>query len=384
MPERQREIDSASLRVAHVIGHLQVGGAEKQFVNLMNSLAVAERIAVIISPRRDEPGLYDELDPGIKVLYSPVRKRTLFRDIYRLSRLMRELSLDVVHTHMFWPNLYGSVAARLANIPVVVTTEHGENKWKKFRHRLLERWIISRVVLKRFCVSQQILSRRRDVDGVPAELLELTVNGTTVPSEPAPGLKEGETVIGSVGRAVVQKNFPLFVDVIRELGHRGYEVTGCIVGDGPMLPAIRDYIDRSGLSGVVRTPGMSSDVDGWYRNFGIYLISSDQEGQPVSLLEAMAYGLPVVATDVGAISKTLVDGEEGLIAEAGNVTALADCVCRFIDNRSFAEACGSRARERVIADYSISAAARAHEKSYVALYSRAVRPDSQRVSDSTL
>jgi len=356
------------LKVAHIIGHLGIGGAERHFVNLLNQIDAQGKWAILISPKRDGPNLESQLDPNIRIERSPARKRSAWRDILSLARLLRDAEIDVVHTHMFWPSFYGVLAARIARVPVIVTTEHGENKWKKRRHRLMERYAISRYTQRRFCVSESILKMRRDFDGVPADLLVLAANGTRVPGEPATLWTSDEPLIGTVGRVVPAKNYRAFIDTIAEVRSRGYRVSGCIVGDGPLLDDIHKHISRLGLSEFIETPGMVQDVGSWYRRFDIYLVSSDQEGQPVSLLEAMSYGLPVVSTDVGAISKTMRHGVEGLIAGAGNVPGLADAVCRYLDDRALAASCAASARKRVIRDYSIGAIARHYEDAYRELF----------------
>jgi glycosyltransferase involved in cell wall biosynthesis len=352
------------LRVAHVIGRLSIGGAEKHFVSLLNEIRATERWAVFTSTPTGGATLEDQLDPGIEIIRFPVRKRSAFRDVYRLSRRLRETGVNVVHTHMFWPSLYGVAAARLAGVPVIVTTEHGENRWKKPSHRFLERRVISTFAKRRFCVSESILKARRDIDHVPEEVLELTVNGTPVPGTPARPWSNERPVIGTVGRVVPQKNYQLFVDVVSEVRKRGHDVDAYLIGDGPLLGEVRAHIAQLNLSDHVFTPGISQDVESWYRKFDVYLISSDQEGQPVSLLEAMSYGLPIVATDVGAIGKTIEHGREGLLGEAGNIRQLADAVCRFIDQRGFSESCGRAARARAIAEFSIEAVARKYEDAY--------------------
>jgi len=363
----RKPIDPQNLRIAHIIGHLSVGGAEKHFVSLLNNLSTQDRWAVFTSPRRDGPDLYDQLDPAIDQKDVPVRKRTSIFDVFALARFLRQENIDVVHTHMFWSNLYGSVAARIAGVPVVVTTEHGENKWKKPHHRWMERQVISRYTGRRFCVSESILERRRQIDGVPSDLLDVSSNGTEIPERPATLWKHEHPLIGTVGRVVPQKNYVLFAEVIAELQRRGRNVEGCIVGSGPCDKAVKDYLLKKNLNDVIKMPGMSDNVDARYREFDIYLISSSEEGQPVSLLEAMSYGLPIVATDVGAIGQTLRHGEEGLIAPPEDRKALTDAVCRFLDDPDFAAACAARARARAISDYSIAAIAAQYESAYMEL-----------------
>lgn len=354
-----------NLKVAHIIGHLGIGGAERHFVNLLNQIDAQGKWAILISPNREGPNLESQLDSNIRIERSPARKRSACRDILSLARILRDAEIDVVHTHMFWPSFYGVVAARIAGVPVIVTTEHGENRWKKKYHRVLERMVISRYANRRFCVSESILRNRHDLDGIPEEILVLSGNGTLIPDTVVPKSHfNPRPVIGTVGRIVQQKNYVAFVEAISVVRNRGYDVAGCIVGDGPLMADTVNEISKRGLSETIELPGLSQNVAGWLTNFDIYLITSHEEGQPVALLEAMSYGLPIISTDVGAISKTIEHGKEGLVVQPGQIDAIADAVCLYLDNREFALSCGAEARKRAIKDFSIEAVGRRYTSAY--------------------
>lgn len=354
------------IRVAHVVGGLRVGGAEKQFVSLMNALDADRKVAIFVSGPVPQPNLEGELDPSVKQVRVTVRKRTALADVPRLARILRDEGINVVHTHMFWANLYGVIAARLAGIRVVFTSEHGENRWKTGVHRFLERYVISPLSLCRFCVSPAILERRRDLDGVPAAKLRLLPNGTEIPEHPRSASSSApEICIGAVGRFVKQKDFGLLIDVIGRLKDRGRAVRGVIVGDGPEMPLIKRRVAELGLTEIVTLPGMDTCVSRWYRQFDIYACSSNEEGLPVTIIEAMSYGLPVVSTDVGAIREVVRDGVDGRIVAPGQAEALTDALEELIDRPEQLATFGQNARERAKAQFSIEAVAGTLERTYL-------------------
>ena len=235
--------------IAQVIGDLKIGGAERLFVNLANSLN-ADIVVILIGRGEIRRDLQQGLGSQIRVYESPVRKRALVTDLIRLARLLKKLNCAVVHTHMFWSNLYGSLAAALASVPVMVTSEHGRNEWKKPRHRWLERHVISRIASRRLCVSRDILERRRDVDGVPHEKLEVAPNGTPVPQLHDDEV-ERENVIGSVGRLVREKDYPTLVEGHVLVVERGHNWRLEIVGEGPAKPDIEKAIREHDVSDYV-------------------------------------------------------------------------------------------------------------------------------------
>lgn len=358
------------MRVAHIIAGLSIGGAERNLVNLLNAMSCDFRAAVFLGPKKAGPSFHQDLDSAIEQHFVRVRRRNLPLGIFRLASLLRKMRVDVAHTHMYGSNLYGVMAARLAGVPVVVTSEHGENPWKRPRHRWLERRVISPLADARFCLSPQILAIRRDADGVPAEKLQLAINGTFVP--PATQRESANCVplIGAVGRFIPAKDYPSLLEAAASLRDQGFQLELCIVGDGPEMPAIHKLVAERNLENIVHLPGMVSDVPKWYGLFDIYVSSSIREGQPVALLEAMAHGLPVVATDVGASAETVSDGEGGIVVPPGDVTLLAQALARLLDDSALRERMGRQARARVEAHYSVQAAADFHERFYRELLTR--------------
>ena len=310
------------IRVAHVIAGLAVGGAERNLVNLLNALPCEYRSVVLIGDTTAGTAFYGDLRAEVFQHRSRIRRRFFPFGVLKLASLLKYEKIDVVHTHMFESSVYGALAAKIAGVPVIVTSEHGENPWKSAWHRWIERRVISPLANLRLCVSPQILALRRDLDGVPAAKLLLAVNGTRVPPPKHRHTVKGSLTIGSVGRAIAAKDYPSLLRAVAALIQRGLDLNLCIVGDGPEMLGIRRLVNEYNLGERVLLPGMVSDVESYFDRFDIYVSSSIREGQPVALLEAMASGLPVIATDVGASAETLGNGLAGVVVPAADTKAL--------------------------------------------------------------
>ena len=342
-------MEDVNLRICHMLGRFNIGGAEKQVVNLLNELPSNHAFALVLSETSGP--LAAQLQPGIKIENQVARWRSLPRDIWRLVRKLRGLHLDVLQTHMFWANFVGTIAGKLARIPVIVTTEHGKNELKPRWARWVEHHIISRLADKRICVSNDILHLRHVKDRVPMQKLCVVANGTPVREEI--DLRDhSPLVIGTVGRLIEAKDFVTLIEAAAILRRQGADLRLVIVGDGPENERLNAEIDDQGLRDVVDLAGTSSDVQAWLSRFDIYVLSSVREGQPLSMLEAMAVGLPIVATSVGGIPDTVDDGKEALLCKPGDAASIAAAVRVLVGDLQLRKDLGSAARRRLIRDFS--------------------------------
>ncbi len=361
--------EAVQLRVCHIIGALKYGGAERQFINTLNALSGVRRYALFTRRLACVPDLEAELDPDIVRYKLQLRQRTAPLAVLRMARWLRRQRIDVVHTHLFGANLSGALAARLAGVPIVVTTDHGLDRWKRAHHHWLERQVITPLVDHRFCVSQNVFESLTVTSGVAPEKLSLASNGTVVP--PALEQRElagGELHIGAVGRLVWEKDFSTLIQAVALLRDRGRRLRLSIVGDGPEKAALQRRIEELGLKQQVELLGFQSDVPAWLSRFDLFAISSVEEGQPLALLEAMARGLPVVATRIGGIPATLADGREGLLVEPRDPRALAKALETLSEDSSLRQKLGEAARQRIIDEFSVQALARRYLDTYAQLW----------------
>lgn len=345
--------DNHELRVAHIISGLSIGGAQRNLVNIINAMQCDYRAIVCIARPCAGPSFVDQLAAEIEQHELWIRRRTLPVGLLRLASFLRETRVNVVHTHMYESNLYGSIAAKLAGVPVVVTSEHGENPWKTHWQRWLERRVISTLADIRFCVSERIMEIRRDRERVPEKKLRVLVNGTLLPPRDLGGSPNRMPMIGAVGRFVSAKDYPRLIEAVSILRDRGLKFRACIVGDGEEFANVCQLVEEQRLNDIVELPGMAKNMDAWYRRFDIYVSSSIREGQPMALLEAMSHQLPVVTTDTGLSAITVGDGIGGLVVPPGNAHALADGLERLMKNSALRRILGDAARNRVEQRYSV-------------------------------
>lgn len=251
----------------------------------------------------------------------------------RLARLVRGGQFDVVHVHSPLPGSVARLAVRsmVRQRPRVVTTEH--NAWGTFATptRVLNRWTSSWDDAT-FAVSDEVrnsmrgATRRRAVTLVHgidvAAVVPLRAERDSVRAELAIG--PDEFVIGTVANFREQKDYPTLLRAAREFLDRGGRAKWLIVGQGPLERRTRQLAAELGLSDVVTFTGFRADAARVQSAFDVFTLSSQWEGLPVALMEALAVGTPIAATAVGGVVETLTHGESALLVPPGEPAELAE------------------------------------------------------------
>ncbi|ARN74089.1 glycosyltransferase [Oceanicoccus sagamiensis] len=351
------------MRVCHVIGSMKTGGAERQFVNLINALEATSIHAIVLDdPSNSELG--GLIDSRVQVHWKPVSLKLTPIEIVRLAKLIKTMHVDVIHTHMFWSAFYVIPAAALAGVKIRCTTEHGMNPWKTRFHHWFERYIISPLSDIRFCVSQAIKENRINTGDIPETKTALLTNGTEIKANSFSSWSGRSVKLLSVGRLIPAKDYDTLLLAAKLLKEQSMAFSLDILGDGALREPLQSKIDQLGLNDVVTLQGNQSNTQQWFEQSDIFVMSSLREGQPMALLEAMACALPIVSTRVGGIPATVLEGEEALLVDSGSAEQLAAAIESLCCDLSRSETIANNARQRVIDEFSIDAVAKAHLKIY--------------------
>lgn len=355
------------MHIAHVVLSLGLGGQEVLILELCRELVRrGERVTVI---SLTEGGALRPEFGDIPVLEMPRRGGIDVALLARLWRRLRALGADVVHTHNTAPLVYGAPAGRLAGVRRVIHTKHGARAGGR-RTLLLARGA-SRLVDAFVAVSPATAEVARASEHAPARTLTVIPNGIPVDRYRRDGaararvraelsIPEDAVVIASVGRFVEDKDYPLLVRAAAPL--LGERLRLLIVGDGPTHDAVRAAVDPAARPFVV-LPGKRRDVPEVLSACDVFALSSRTEGLPIALIEAMAAGLPIVATAVGGLPTT-VPGDAGVLVPHGDAAALRDALREVVGDAARRQRMGEAAARAAEARYSVARMTDA----YLALY----------------
>jgi glycosyltransferase involved in cell wall biosynthesis len=293
-----------------------------------------------------------------------------------LLDLLRSERIDVLHSHKFGSNAWGAILSRIAKTPAFVAHEHTWSFEGQPLRKMIDRELIARRASAFVAVSE--LDRRRmiELERIPAEKIVLVPNGIS-PMPETDGAKVREELgiepevrlIGTVCSLRAQKALDVLVDVAASLRDDPGGVRVLIAGEGEERPRLEALIADRGLEREVTLLGRRADVPDVLAALDLALLTSDFEGTPLSVIEYMAAGLPVVATAVGGVPDLVQDGETGYLVEPRDAAAIAGRVRELLGDRERARRMGERARERS-ALFGIEATVSALQDLYAGLSSR--------------
>lgn len=351
---------------------LRYGGTEGQFVEVARGIERRDwdvhvtclRAEGRLRPRLEDAGLRPwSCGPG------SLRSPRLLSGVVRLARAMRLRGITVSHSFDFYSNVLGVLAARLARVPVVIASQRDLGNLRPPFQQRLHRWVLRRADAVTVN-SPAIAARLIDQGTLPSPRVILIQNGIDLhrfrPSSPA----ARPATVMTLGNLRPEKGHADFVEaaglVHERFPHAAFEVWG----DGPLRRTLQAHINRLGLDGVVALHGETSQPELVLGRAGIFVLPSRSEATSNVLLEAMATGLPVLATRVGGTPWVIEDEVSGLLVPPGDPAALGKAIIRLLESPDFANALAERAISVVRDRYGIDAMVTSIESGYRTLLAR--------------
>ena len=315
-----------SIKVLQLLVHLPVGGAEDLVAGIVRGLDPQRFSVAVATLGQPGPVGRELLDQGFEVisLGLDIKHASTWRIVAALRRLIKERRPDILHTHLYHPNLYGRLAALGLGLSGVVATVHNSYIRVKFHRRVwnfLLAWATDRIV----AVSPRVYQDIRKFDGVPTSRLLLIPNGISLKelhtplsrAEARERLQVSGLVLGTMSRLEEQKGHTYLLAALPKLSREIDDFVVLICGEGRLKERLMRQTADLGMENHVRFLGNRRDVAEIQRGLDIFVQPSLWEGMPLALLKAMGAGLPVVATRVSGCLEAIEDGINGKLVEPG-------------------------------------------------------------------
>lgn len=387
------------LRVCHLSVGLTTGGLERLLVEFARHHD-RSRFELTFAALHGGGQPADEIRAaGCAVHLLGCQRLRPWTRVAQIAELFRQLSIDVVHTHNEAPHLWGTAAARWARVPVVLQTRHGQGigngAWASLRYRLMTHWADRIVAVSddaaRMCSTTDRLPRAKVMriwNGIDcsrfsyrgtAEDEDFRDEKTRSQATPAmgslrstattkdPAATRGPTAI-SVARLSPEKDFATLLRATARVVNVVPEFRLQIAGDGKERPALERLAHELNLSEHVQFLGERRDIPDLLAQAGFFVSSSLTEGVSLTLLEAMAVGLPVLATSVGGNLEVVEDGVTGRLVPAGDPVVLAEGIVQMCKDSAAWPRMGRYGRRRVEQHFEVRRMLRDYESLYAELW----------------
>ena len=339
------------LHVFEILGNAISGGMETSVVRLVREWPRDRFRVSALCPF--ESHITQALrDAGADVLIAPVRDDPPWGTVQLAASYAQDENVDVVHAHLANAHVLAALVSGLTDRPTLATI-HGRAvpMLDLEAHRSSERMHMSVVCRAAYRHARAI--------GVAREHLHFVPNGVPVVQAPLAGgalaaslgVAADAPLVGFVGRLSPEKAPDVFVRMAAQLADRQSRPAFVVVGDGPMRERAIDCARSLGIRERIHFVGERHDVPALLPSLAALVVPSHAEGMPLALMEAMAAGVPVVATSVGGIPELVRHDETGLLVDDGDVSGFAAAVDRLLDDRAWASGLGARAREWALAHW---------------------------------
>ncbi len=368
MPKPQRKD-----RVLHITLAMGTGGLEK-LVREIAGRADSRLFDSVICCLWIKGRFSQDLEKrGIKV-YCMDKKDGFDPSLFfRIARILKKEKISVVHSHDSSTNMYAAVAARLAGVRTVFNTEHGGIYFETGRKKNINR-LLCLLNTKVICVSESIKSDLMAM-GLPAKRLEVIPNGINfsefditldkLAKRRELGLDPSDYIITCVGRLSKEKNHAMLVASMKQVLQKISRAKFLIIGDGPLRGSLEDSAREYIASGKARFLGTRVDVPEILKVSDCFVACSDSESFGLSVLEAMAAGIPVVSTCAGGLKEIVKDGVTGILIPKNDLPALVSGICRIKEDAAYTNGNVYRTREMVRNNYNIHDMVKKYEAVYL-------------------
>ncbi|PYM94868.1 MAG: hypothetical protein DME04_06355 [Candidatus Rokuibacteriota bacterium] len=373
---RSSRSSAPKIRLLQITHDLAIGGLQQVVVNLCRTLNRSIFDIEVLCLRA--PG---EFAPEIERLGIPVTvlpqnpRHTDYFSFLKVAKFLRDRKFDVIHTHNTQPLVDGTLGGLLVGgVRTIVHTDHARQFPDKRRYMFAE-WVLSHWVYRIVGVSNETSKNLVDYEKISPKKIVTIRNGVVGDTFQRPinkfakraelGIPSSAPVIGLAARLTEQKGLTFLLQALPAVLRAQRDLRLVIAGDGPLRRNLEEEAQRVGVGSHVHFLGPRTDMPDILQLFDVYVLPSIWEGLPMVLLEAMAAGCPIVATNVGGNPDAVRDGYNGYLVPARDPDALATRVIGLLSDRRQREEFGRNGRTLFDREFSAAIMARSYEQLYL-------------------
>lgn len=365
-----------NLKILHIISKLPIGGVENQLLLVLKNYN-REKFQPFVCSLSDKGEIGKEIEKiGIKVFALNKLKHTFdFSIVKDICNIIKREKIQIVRTHQYHANFYGRIAAKKSKVPCIVASVHNVYTRDKKLHRRIINRFLAKFTDKIIAVSEEV---KRDIlkyDKIPEDKVQVIYNGVDLNAfnqsfdkkqiKKKLGINPDDVpVIGTVGRLTEQKGHIYLLQAILKLKNKFPDIKVLIVGDGPLMDALKSYTSSSGLSKNVIFTGFKRDIPALLSIMDIFVFPSLWEGLPNALIEAMASGKTIIASNLPQIKEVLGSDGLGILVPPKDSDSISQSIDFLLKNEEIAKKMGNLAKNKACIRFNIENTVRIYEKMF--------------------
>jgi len=355
------------------------GGLERVLIETIANLDASRFIPSFCTLLEPDPAMYKKIKQlGISCTILDKGEGFRWSLIFELAGLLKRERIDLVNSHDIGATLFAAPAAWLARIPRVIHTEHSQLLAER-RHLSLYKLIMRMLVTRVITVSRDLENHLATTFSIDRSRISVIPNGIDVKRfdgvrdtrnlREELGIPETARIIGTIGRLTEQKGMEYLIRAYADCIERHPDLALVIVGSGEERENLGLLANNLGVKNGVIFAGIREDIPELLQIFEIFVLPSIWEGQPLAIMEAMAAGKSIVASNVGGNAEILRQGELGMLAEPRNAGSLANAIEMLLTDRVLSQQLGERAHTHAVAELTAALMTKRYEETFDSLFS---------------
>lgn len=364
------------INIMHILHSFDAGGLEEVVINLINNLNPSLFNIGVCSLTKGG-AFKNRIGHGIKIFELNKKEGNDYLIPFRLMKLFRQQKVQIVHTHNWGTLCEGALGAKLAHIPILLHQEHGtvisviKNKKRriltiKFLFSYVENQVIAvSNILRQAIIEFLNIDKSKIItihNGIEINKFDIIIDKTSKRKEL--GLMDDDIVVGTIGRLASVKNQKVLIQAIRYLLNRLPKIKLILIGKGPLEEELKIFTQNLNLTSKVLFLGQRDDIPELLKIMDVFTLPSLHEGISITLLEAMASGTPVIATDVGGNSEVVINGETGILIPPNDPIRLAEAINDIIKDKNKATLYAQAAKVQIKNKFSLEKMVEKYENLY--------------------
>lgn len=357
------------MNILHIVNSLDCGGLENFTIELSKELKLKGDVPFICCLDKMGNLAPNAIESGISVTNFQIKKGFDLQCLWSLRKFIIANKIDVVHTHNKKPLIYGTIAAKLANVKCIIHTRHGQAAD-------LVPWYIWKLNSKVVTISEDAKTCLISTNKIAETEVDVIENGIpldkfdSIPAEVSQELKSEigllaeNQVVGIVARLAIEKDHKTLIQAFVEVLKVNNSAVLIIVGDGPLSENLKELTRMLAIEKSVLFLGFRQNIAELISIFDVFVLSSTSEGMSLTLLEAMASKKPIVATNVGGNPEVVQDKVTGFIVPPQNPTKMANAINSLLKDKGQASEFGLNGYQRIKSKYSLISMTAKYKKLY--------------------